>query len=942
MYSVKRIFRSAAACLIVLSLNFSATAERPEENRFTVVPLTPPDSLNEPMVFEVANDGRAFIIERRGGIKLFDPLTQTVKPVGRLIVNNDAEVGNGEQGLVGMTLDPEFDENGWMYLYYYHPVEAKAVISRWSIVEDVLVANSEAVMLEWSAQRETCCHTGGGMAWDGEGNLFITVGNNRGNNMAAHTDERPGRASWDDQGGAANTNSLEGKILRIHPEPDGSYSIPEGNLFPVGTAKTRPEIYTMGHRNAWRVAVDSATGYIYWGEVGPDARQDTERGPKGWDEFNQAKEPGFFGWPYFVGESAYPHFDYETDTPGPLKDRIRPLNQSPNNTGLTMLPPLSSSFIYYPYDFFETFPELATGGRSATGGPIYHRADFKNPERPWPAYFEGKWIITEFSRRMILAVEMDANGDYVGMERLFADYRPVEPIDMKFGPSGDLYVLEYGGRWFRGSPDAKLTRIEFEAGNRAPIVAATSDKVGGIPPFRVQFSSAGTEDYDGDALSYRWDVVDLGGNARTFNEPNPMVELDAVGAYTATLTVTDPAGESASETVRVVSGNRPPEVSVAVEGNETFYFPGEAIRYDVVVEDPEEGSLTSGVVDAEQVSLTIDYAAADFDLSVFNNLRADTDPVAAAFPVAAAMMVKGKCQSCHLPTAKLVGPSFQEVAQKYQHDPEAEEILVQKIISGGVGVWGPVPMPPNHSINETEAAAILKYVFSLSDSGANRKPLSGEYVARVPEGGEGGSFILRAVYRDQGDEIAPPLTGQGIKVLRSPRLSAASADASEKVELGRFGASVKNGAYLGFKNLDLSGVASVEISAFAMSFGNHQGGDIEIRAESPTGPVLGRATVAVQEPNAGGRRGGRGARPRPSNNSEQAGPDDRPAETVPQPRRNNRRGRGRFGAPPTQIAMEAVDGHEDLYVVFRNPDAGDDTLMSVSSITLSARAQKLP
>ena len=78
-------------------------------------------------MFEVASDGRTFIIERRGGIKLFDPLTQGVKPVGMLGVNTEVEVGNGEQGLVGMSLDPKFDENGWMYLYYFHPVEAKTI-----------------------------------------------------------------------------------------------------------------------------------------------------------------------------------------------------------------------------------------------------------------------------------------------------------------------------------------------------------------------------------------------------------------------------------------------------------------------------------------------------------------------------------------------------------------------------------------------------------------------------------------------------------------------------------------------------------------------------------------------------------------------------------------------------------------------------------------------
>jgi cytochrome c len=559
-------------------------------------------------------------------------------------------------------------------------------------------------MLEWPAQRETCCHSGGGMDWDGEGNLFMTVDNNRGNNMTSHTDEREGRAAWDDQGGASNSNSLEGKILRIHPEPDGTYTIPKGNLFPPGTPKTRPEIYTMGHRNAWRVAVDSQTGYIYWGEVGPDARQASERAPLGYDEFNQARQPGYFGWPYFIGEDAYPVWDYAANEGRPFNNPTKPVNHSPNNTGITELPPLEPTFIYYPYEESERYPALGSGGRSATGGPIYHRADFEDPLRPWPAYFEGKWIVTDFSRRLIVSIEMNEAGDFKSMERLVPDYRPVEPIDMKFGPSGDLYVLEYGGRWYQASPEARLARIEFEGGNRKPLVVASADKTGGIPPFKVQLSSDGTVDYDHDPLTYRWDVVDIGGNRRTFTEARPTVELDGLGAYVATLTVTDPSGASDSKSVQVVSGNEPPSVAVNISGNETFFFAGKPFGYDVQVTDREDGTLQDGRIAADQVSLRIDYASADFDLSTLENLT-DGDPMAAKFPVAHALIAKGNCKSCHLPDVKLVGPSFAEIADKYRGDPQAETTLSRRVVGGGAGVWGLVAMPPNAAVNETEEEA---------------------------------------------------------------------------------------------------------------------------------------------------------------------------------------------------------------------------------------------
>ena len=92
---------------------------------------------------------------------------------------------------------------------------SKHLVSRWELRDDQLVAGSERVLIEYPTQRETCCHTGGGMAWDASGNLYIAVGNNSGNVLTGQTDERPGRTSWDDQRSSGNTNDLRGKLLRI-------------------------------------------------------------------------------------------------------------------------------------------------------------------------------------------------------------------------------------------------------------------------------------------------------------------------------------------------------------------------------------------------------------------------------------------------------------------------------------------------------------------------------------------------------------------------------------------------------------------------------------------------------------------------------------------------------------------------------------------------------
>ena len=135
--------------------------------------------------------------------------------------------------------------------------------------------------------------------------------------------------------------------------------------------------------------VDKTTGFLYWGEVGPDAQEDSfeTRGPRGYDEFNQARKAGYFGWPLFVGDNyAYHLHDYATGANGPAFDPAHPVNDSRNNTGLRELPPAQPAFIWYPYAESEEFPQLGTGGRCAMGGPVFHSAAYPARRRACPGF----------------------------------------------------------------------------------------------------------------------------------------------------------------------------------------------------------------------------------------------------------------------------------------------------------------------------------------------------------------------------------------------------------------------------------------------------------------------------------------------------------------------------------------------------------------------------
>lgn len=80
---------------------------------------------------------------------------------------------------------------------------------------------------------------------------------------------------------------------------------------------------------------------------------------------------------------------------------------------------------------------------------------------------------------------------------------------------------------------------------------------------------------------------------------------------------------------------------------------------------------------------------------------------------AQADLAKAKnCMACHSVNTKLVGPAFKDVAAKYAGQKDAEQKLVQKVMKGGSGVWGPVPMPPNPQVSEAEAHQLVKWVLS--------------------------------------------------------------------------------------------------------------------------------------------------------------------------------------------------------------------------------------
>ena len=835
------------------------TPPAPEEDRFTRTVLQQ-GAFFEPTEMSILPNLDILIAQRRGEILLYKNQDSSLKQVALLPVYYKTSVPNvnAEEGVMGVKIDPDFEKNHFVYVFYSPADTSVNRLSRFTFENDTLLPASEKIVLQFYSQRQICCHTGGSIAFAKDRILYLSTGDNStpfdeaGEKFVSSgfgpMDDRPGHAQYDARRTSANTNDLRGKILRIRVKEDGSYEIPEGNLFKPGQEKTRPEIYVMGNRNPYRISLDQQTGFLYWGEVGPDATDDSldTRGPRGYDELNQARTAGFFGWPLFVGNNyPYKQFNYATGESGMSFDAAKPVNDSRNNTGLTELPAVSPPFIYYPYAASKEFPQVGAGGRNAMAGPIYYKASYPAQTR-LPDYYEGKLFMYDWIRGWIKAVTMLPNGDFDKMEPFMPNTRFNAPIDMEMGPDGKLYILEYGKGWFSQNPDAGLVRIDYNSGNRAPKVTGISaDKTSGTLPFTVRLQ-ARANDPEKKPLSYLWRL----GNGVTQKTEVPELEhtFDKPGAYSISVLVSDPENASTpSDAINVYAGNEEPHVQVEILGNKSFYFPGTPVSYRVSATDNDDPSP----IDPAQIFVSAQYIQGS-DMAAGGVGHQQVSEAA----MGKNLMLSSDCKACHQIDQKSIGPAYTEVAKKYEKNSVAIAYLAGKIIKGGSGVWGETSMPAHPDLTETDARRIALWIQSLNAPEESRKslPASGSLNATLnqPEKNNGRLFIS-ASYTDKGKEGIQPLTGGATAVLRNSLINFRSVrNVKGFKEVNRNGArqleAPKSTGWFSIDSIDLGAIKSAELQA-SRTDALHYGYSFELRLDSPEGRKIGETILSPSNDN---------------------------------------------------------------------------------------------
>ncbi|MBK8490786.1 MAG: ThuA domain-containing protein [Saprospirales bacterium] len=770
-------------------------------------------NLYEPMELDMLPDGRILFIERRGAVKLYDPAKDTVSVVGQFEV-----FLQNEEGLLGLAIDPNWEENHWIYLYYSPAGKATAIkLSRFVFPGDAIQYESEQVLLEVVTDRSVHnYHASGCIEFDAHGYLYLSCGDNTDHYPDGYNsiDERPGNSQFDAQKSAANSMDFRGKILRIKPLADGSYLCPAGNLFtkevvrmkngspvvsgdliwgdirsfmpemkaaeeakamlaPAGKeiiGYGRPEIYIMGVRNPFRFDIDDKRHMLIWGDPGPDAGGDSEiRGPMGYDEFNFARSAGNYGWPYLQGNNMpYRNYDFATETSGDFFNPDSLINDSPNNTGAKRLPPAHGAVIWYPYRSSAEFPALVNGTRCAMGGPVYYCDDYPAETR-FPDRYDGQILIYEWMRHWILSYGLDSLDRLTKIQPVASNIRFARPMDMLIDKNGSLWVLEYGTEWYAQNADACLSRIDYIRG-------------------------AGGEE--------------------------PLVQ-DGV--------------------------NNPPTVRWDLRGkNQSFYKEGEQIRYSVAVSDPEDGSLDDQRITSDMVNISIEYLEAVKQaglLAAVYRPAADTPEARGK-----ALIDDADCKSCHALERKVNGPSYKDIAEKYGKDPEGAKSLPEKIIKGGAGVWGEeLFMAAHPDITPKEAADMVAWIRSIDNPKNYPLPTVGLYTLNIPESvSKAGAFVFHARYKDLGAVEQPSYTGSQNLVLRAPLQQAVNADSlSKDIRVENNKCRVQNGSILSFKNIDLRGVLSVVIG-LEVDSNAAKGARIELHIGSPTGRLAGSVPLPSQ------------------------------------------------------------------------------------------------
>ncbi|RYD42576.1 MAG: hypothetical protein EOP85_11080, partial [Verrucomicrobiaceae bacterium] len=447
---------------------------------------------------------------------------------------------------------------------------------------------------------------------------------------------------------------------------------------------------------------------LYWGEVGPDAAKDTEKGPAGHDEINQAKAAGNFGWPFLVADNKpYPIVDFTDGKPGKTTDPAAPENPGIRNTGLPVLPAAQPAFIWYPYSESTEFPAMGKGGRNAMAGPVFYH----NPKRKYnilPKEDDHTLLTYDWVRGKIWKAKL---GEGERLEKLeVLDELSKHPMDLEMASDGSLWLLDYGTEWWFNK-NGSVARILPESANRPPQI-----EIEAVPEKELMFRVKSVSDPENDSVKITWWLT-TGASERMIGTGNT-VKIAADSGTEIRAVASDGKSPQAVARISLVKEKIDPELTLNLDGNPGSAGFGEEIGFKVTADSDSEAKL-----DPAQVTVRARYIPAT-----------GHDAGGPTFTTELTNLVTtNQCLACHQVDASSVGPQYVNVALKYRGQDDAFDRLKAKLKEGGSGVWGEVPMPPQIALKDEDADTIVRAILGLADGISETKATADGKVTLAPK-----------------------------------------------------------------------------------------------------------------------------------------------------------------------------------------------------------------
>jgi len=569
--------------------------------------------LVNPTVLQFAPDGRIFVGQKNGVIKVFQSLTDT-NPVTFADLSSKVD-DYWDRGLLGMALPPNFPTDPHVYVLYAYDAPIGGTAPRWNdacptppgpttdgclvsgrvsrlqISGNVMTGTEQVLINDWCQQCPS--HSIGTLLFGRDGYLYVTggdgasfnnvdygqYGNTYAGDQANPCGDPPGAVGTPlsppgAEGGALRSQSvrrtdgpatLDGTVLRIDPATGAGVS---GNPFFASPDANARRIVAYGLRNPFRITQRPGTDELWIGDVGWNT----------WEEINRVVAPASvtasnFGWPCYEGSS--PQGGYQ----GAGLNLCSSLYSTP---GSVIAP-------YYAYNHSAcvvNYTGCHTGGSSITGVAFYQGGSY-------PTQYNGALFFADHTRNEIWAMLPGTNGlpdssrlqSFVGVDATGG--AAGHPVDLKIGPGGDLFYVDMD--------DGTVHRITFAAANQPPTAVITANPTNGPVPLTVSFDGTGSSDPEGRPLSYSWDLNGDG----TFGDatgPTASYTYTTAGVYHPSLRVTDDQGASDAASVTVTAGNTAPTGVIDSPTSSLTWKVGDTINFSGHATDPQEGTLPASAL----------------------------------------------------------------------------------------------------------------------------------------------------------------------------------------------------------------------------------------------------------------------------------------------------------------------------------------------------------